>query len=360
MFRRILAIALAAMLAQTLSGCSGPNARVPDVPSAANVRARSALNGETLYAYSPNEKARVALYPAGASGSVSPRSMLQGRKTQLVGGKMNNFGGGIDVAPDGTLYVLDGVRGELLTFAPGATGNQAPLRVAMLPRAKKTYPLYPRYGGLALDETGSFWTADRTTGNLLRFPLNATGTVQPTYTLKPEVEENHLVPGVAATVASDGLGNIWCVCQPDDLALQLYCITEYRVAGLDRPRLVRSFYGIYGDLATQIPSGVLHVDPHTNTVYVGTWTPDWVLEYPATTPSGPAPKARIIAGSKTTLDAEPTAITTDASGNVYVALASRIAVFGKNAAGNAAPERTITDARHLHFGQAFGELLRIR
>jgi sugar lactone lactonase YvrE len=335
MLSAILRCCIVAALAYELCGCSVPGTRTPYAPETASRRALG--SGQMLYAYSPNEKARVATYAADASGSVSPASMLQGTQAQLVGGKMNDFGGGIDVASDGTLYVLDGVRGELLTFAPGATGNQAPLRVARLPRAKKIYPLYPHYGGLALDTAGSFWTADRTTGNLLRFALDASGNVQPTYTLKPKVEENELVPGVAATVASDGLGNIWCVCQPDDLALQLYCITEYHVAGVARPHLVRSFYGIYGDLATQIPPDVLHVDPHANTVYVGTWTPDWILEYPANTPTGPAPKARIIAGSKTTLDAQPTAITTDAAGNVYVALASRIAVFAKGAAGNHAP-----------------------
>jgi hypothetical protein len=56
----------------------------------------------------------------------------------------------------------------------------------------------------------------------------------------------------------------------------------------------------------------------------------------------------------------PAAITTDASGDVYVAQGSAILVFGAHDTGNIAPSRIISSPAHLHFvGYAYGDLLAI-
>lgn len=350
-YARIRTFALASLL---LGGCSGT---LPAPPAPV---ATASPGVSLLYAYSPDDKALLATYPATANGNVVPSSILAGPKTTFSGGTNNEFGGGIAVQPDGTLYVLDGTRAKLLTFAPGSKGNAAPSGIAALPPNSGRSFHVPQYAGFALDTQGNFWTTDRSNGNLVRFPLGNAGRLKPSYTLKPEVQENVLVHGVASTVAADGLGNIYCVCQPNDLTLQLYCITEYRVAGVSTPKLVRSYYGLYGNLDTQIPSSVLYVDPRTQIAYVGIWTPNAILEYPSNAPSGPAPKPNIIFGTKTQLTGAPAAIATDAQGSVYVAEGSSILVFAKNAAGNVAPARIIGDAAHLHYlGQPFGQMLAI-
>jgi sugar lactone lactonase YvrE len=313
-----------------------------------------------LYAYSPDGEASVATFPGTARGTVSPSTLLAGARTTFVGGRANLFGGGISIAPNGTLYVFDAMRARVLTFAAGARGNAAPTRVERLPQNGNVSLKVPQYAGFALDGAGNFWTVDRTNGNIVRFPLGGSGPASASLTFKPSVRQGRkLVAGVASTVASDGEGYIYCVCQPDDLALQLYCITEYAVTG-NAPTLVRSFYGIWGNLDTQIPSTVLHVDPHTKMVYVGTWKPAAVFEYRSDAPSGPAPRPNVIGGRATGLDSVPAAITTDSDGNVYVAQRSTILVFAASAGGNVKPIRAIADPKRLHFwGQAYGDLLAI-
>jgi hypothetical protein len=338
-----------------LCACNGTST-VATVPVAS-----ATPGGVTLYAYSPDDAPSVVTYPAWKGGRLSPSSILSGSKTKFVGGKSNVFGGAISVAADGTLYVLDAMRAKVFTFAPGAKGNTAPTRVESLPQDKGARFGAPQYGGFALDSNGNFWTANRFSGELERFPLAAAGWVKPSVSLVPQVQEGpKLTAGVASTVASDGRGNIYCVCQPRALFLQLYCITEYNVASAT-PKLVRSFYGILGSLDTQIPSNVLHVDANTKRVYEAIWTPAAVVEYPADAPSGPAPAPRVIGGPATTLNAVPAAITTDSHGDVYVAQGSTILVFAANASGNVAPKRIISDAQYLHFlGSAYGDLLNIQ
>lgn len=347
------AIVLGAALG-LLCACNGNGSIAGPIPGATSTPAAS-----SLYVYSPDRMPLLATYPSPASGPSSPSTILAGSKTMFDGLKKDTvFGGGISIAADGTTYVLDSMRARVLTFAAGSHGNVAPIAVERLPQNDGVSLHVPQYTGFAVDTTGGFWTVDRSNGNIDRFPLGGSGRVKASTTFKPSVLEGHkFVAGVASTVASDGMGNIYCVCQPDDLILQLYCITKYDVTG-SSPKLVSSIYGILGNLDTQIPSTVLHVDPRTKTAYVGIWTPAAVLEYPADGPSGQAKLSNVIGGRRTTLDSVPAAITTDAQGRVYVAQRDAILVFGPNAGGNVRPARTIHDPHHLRFdGQAYGDLL---
>lgn len=342
-----------------LCACSNAATKtaIPGVPAAT---AESVAG--TLYAYSPDETPLLATYPSIAKGPTTPLTILAGSNTRFtVPDSSNLYGGGISIAPDGTQYVFDGMRAHVLTFAPGSHGNVAPVAVELLPKNDGVALHVPQYAGFALDTAGNFWTADRSNGTMRKFRLGGHGVVKALTTFKPSVAapKHTFIPGVASTVASDGLGNVYCVCQPDDLALQDYCITEYDVTGRT-PKLVRSYCGILGDLDTQIPASVLYVDAHTKTVYVGIYTPAAVVEYPADAPSGPAPAPHVIGGPLTTLDSVPAAITTDSQGRVYVAQRDAIAVFTAGATGNVKPVRIISDPKHLHFlDYAYGALLAI-
>ncbi|HEY1976403.1 MAG TPA: hypothetical protein VGG89_07660 [Candidatus Baltobacteraceae bacterium] len=350
-YRAIATLVSLAVLCACGNSQTSPTIVPPPTPAA-----------NTLFVFSPDRDAELATYPASAKGSSTPSSVLDGSKTLFDGLKKDSiFGGGISIEVDGTIYVLDAMRARVLTFAPASRGNTAPLLVERLPQNDGVSLHVPQYAGFALDNNGGFWTVDRSNGNIDRFPLGVGGRVKATTTFKPSVLEGHqFVPGVASTVASDGMGNIYCICQPDDLVLQLYCITKYDVTG-SKPKLVSSIYGILGNLDTQIPSTVMHVDPRTKIVYVGIWTPTAVLEYPADAPSGQARMTKYISGPRTTLDTVPAAITTDATGAVYVAQREGILVFGPSASGNVKPTRTISDPNHLHFlGDAYGDLLAIQ
>lgn len=349
------AIAALLSLPVLLCACSAGGPIANPIPGPTSTPASA------LYVFSPDRDALLATYPASAHGSSSPSSVLDGSKTLFDGLKKDTvFGGGISIASDGTTYVFDAMRARVLTFAAGSHGNVAPSMVERLPQNDGVSLHVPQYAGFALDTTGGFWTIDRSNGNIDRFLLAGNGSVKATATFKPSVLEGHkFVPGVGSTVASDGMGNIYCICQPDDLILQLYCITKYDVTGT-KPKLVSSIYGIIGNLDTQIPSTVLHVDPNTKTAYVGIWRPAAVFEYPADARSGPARASKYIGGPRTTLDSVPAAITTDAQGKIYVAQGDAILVFDPNANGNVKPARIISDSNHLHFlGYAYGDLLAI-
>ncbi|HKE35811.1 MAG TPA: hypothetical protein VKB39_00165 [Candidatus Baltobacteraceae bacterium] len=340
-----------------LCACNGGGSVASALPGPASASVPEP--GSVLYVYSPDGTPLLAKYPASARGPVSPSAVLKGSKTTFVGGKSNLFGGGISVAADGTRYVFDAMRAQVLTFKP-AHGNVAPIAVETLPQNDGVSLQIPQYSGFALDTAGNFWTVDRSNGAIDRFRLGGSGSVKPSTTFMPSVREGKkYVSGVASTVASDGMGNLYCVCQPHELLLQLYCITKYDVTG-SSPKLISSIYGILGNLDTQIPATVLHVDPNTKKVYVGIWKPAAVVEYPSDAKSGQAPAPQIIGGPLTTLASVPAAITTDSKGKVYVAQGDAIAVFAANASGNVKPDRIITDPNHLHFfGYAYGDLLAI-
>lgn len=319
-----------------------------------------------LYAYSPNgTSGNLAAYDASSNGSVKAASVLSGPETKFAGGSGYLYGGGIEIGSDGTLYAFDGMEGVLRTFAPGkngavAKGNVAPKRVEVLPQNANKKLNIPQYGGFAADTKGHFWTADRSTGQMVEFPMLQKGRVKAIATIWPQYNTpSGRGKGRASTVADDGHGVVYCSCQAWDMALQLYGISEYDMTGAN-PKYVRSFYGIFGNFGNQIPSTVIRPDPARNTVYVGYYKPAYVAAY-ALDADGAAGRARIIGGFSTGLDSNVGALTTDASGNLYIGINSSVLVFGSKDKGNVKPARTIIDPSHLAItGYSWGGMLVIR
>ena len=355
-------LAGASLCAMLLAACSSAgtnsNAFAPLPPSSQNAVA----TGPLLYTYSTAGTGLVAAYRPQQGGPVVPQSVLAGSKTGLAGGAGYFFAGGVQIAADGTLYVFDGMKAKLLAFAPlgggVAKGNVAPVRVEHLPPNSNGSLHIPQYAGFAEDTKGDFWTVDRSNGKLVEFPMGASGKVQPIAELQPKIaNSNGVGEGVASTVSDDGHGNIFCSCESHDLALESFGVTEYAVSGA-KPRFVRSFYGILGNLDNQIPSEVLHVDPVTQTIYLGLYKPAAVIAYPVNTPTGHAPPPRIIGGPHTTLASTVAAISTDSAGRIYVAIDSTVAVFPGNASGDVTPLRVLTDSANMQYLQyTFGSML---
>jgi hypothetical protein len=355
--------ATASLCALVAAGCAG-NSAPSAIPMAQAPAAQAAGNGATLYAYSPVGHALLATYRAGLSGSSSPLSILAGKKTGFFGGKNNLGGGGVRVAADGTVYVLDGMRAKLSVFAPGASGDTAPIRTARLPENSNKALNISQYLGFALDAAGGFWTVDRSNGTMLRFLLSGKGDIAPSETFQPKIASpKGNQEANASTVADDGSGNIYCLCQNHDLLLESYGVTTYAVNAKGKPTLTRSFYGAPGDLHSQFPSDILWVDPVKRQIYLGITGPNFVAAFP-TSAFGENSNPRIIGGANTMLGTTPNAniasLVTDAQGALYVAIGSTVLVFDAKARNDVAPSRIISDAKDLnYFGFPGGSLLEI-
>lgn len=357
---------IALSIAVAAAGCGGSYPGTTDrfavLPA---TRAATASPAPIIYAYSPDGAGLVAGYPSDASGTVKPLTILSGRRTRFEGGAGNLFGGAIEFGTDGTLYVFDGTRAMLLIFPSRkggvAAGNVPPQRVETLPQNSNAQFQIPQYAGFAFDGKGHFWTVDRSKAQLAEFPLDAQGSVKPIATPYPKFDTPQGVQiGRAQTVTGDGHGGVFVSCQAKDLALQLYGITRYQVTRAGALRFKSSFYGIPGPEDSQVPAQVLHVDPVTQTIYVGLYKPALVLAYPVSTPTGKTPQPRYIGGISTMLDATVASLTTDSKGVLYVAIGSSVVEFGPHAHGNAVPLRVLSDPVNLQYlGSAFGNMLTV-
>jgi len=342
-FRSVSTIVFALWIA---TACSSIAVSPSVVRSAASYNSNA--TGSTLYAFSP-EKPLVAAYTNGGSHDVKPVSLLEGSKTQL------STGNGMAVGSDGTLYVVvyDSASSasplKLLVFAPGAQGNAMPERTAVL----KGGLLAGYASGLALDGHGNFWISD--IGKLLRFSTSAEGSANPNASITLELDTpDGFMAAHSANVAVDSTGNVYCACTVVFQQEQAIGISEYALRRGKRAKLVRSFYDFN---LPEVPPSSIAVDP-SGVMYLASSLPNsGVFAYDATTKSGHVIyNRRFTAGSRTIVSS----LTTDASGNVYVAAESRVMVFGPKANGHARPMRSIVDKKYLHYGTAdYGSLLSV-
>ncbi|MEO9170978.1 MAG: hypothetical protein ABI282_07030 [Candidatus Baltobacteraceae bacterium] len=361
MLTRFAAASLCAML---LAACSGAPQAPTTLPSLSTTLAENnAAKAPLLYTYSTAGSGLIAGYLADQGGKVVAQSILAGTKTRLAGGAGYFFGGGVEFASDGTLYVFDALKGKLLTFAPAkdgsvAHGNVAPLRTELLPSNADSRLEIAPYAGFAQDTKGHFWTVDKTNGKLVEFPMAGNGTVQPLASVQPKfASPKGIGEGTAQTVADDGKGNIFCSCESHTLSFESFGITQYAATG-SKLVFVSSFYGIAGSLDGQLPPEVLHVDAVTQTIYLGLFRPNAVIAFPVSTPTGHAPPPRIIGGPNSMLAGNVASISTDSIGRIYVADNSTVAEFPRNASGDVTPIRVLSDPTNMQYVQSTsGEML---
>jgi sugar lactone lactonase YvrE len=328
-----------------LLGCSptSTSSTIPARPQWSDASAASTV----LYAFSP-EKSLVASYSVGPHDA-RPISILRGSKTQL------STGNGMAVDTDGTTYVIvykSGSSGspiKLLVFPPNARGNVAPERTAVLQG-----PILPGYAvGLALDGRGNFWIT--AIGKLLRYPTSAQGTATPNASIDLKLDTpDGLMPANASNVAVDSTGNVYCSCTVVFQGNQAIGISEYAIASTSLSALVRSFYDFS---LPEVPPASIAIDG-SGTIYLASSLPNTgVFAYGPKTGSGQVHYTRrFVSGSGTMVSS----LTTDASGKVYVAAASRIMVFGSKANGHVRPIRSIDDPKHLDYTTGtYGTLLNV-
>ena len=294
------------------------------------------LTGPTVYAFSP-EKALVASYTSDAPAA-KPASVLEGSKTQL------SVGNGMAVGADGTLYVVvqatgsSGTAMKLLVFRPGARGNVAPERTAWLKG-----PILPGYAvGLELDGHGNFWLS--AIAKLLRYPTSAHGSARPNASIVAQLATpDGLMAANCNNVALDSTGNIYGACGVTYRGAHASGVSEYALVARKKAKLVRTFYDL--ELPEVAPSSIAIDD--AGTIYLASNLPNsGVFAYRPSMKSGDVRYTRRFTGPSRTIISS---IVTDSSGNVYVAVGSRIMVFGPKANGQARPIRSIRDPKHLDY-----------
>jgi sugar lactone lactonase YvrE len=342
-FAALLTLAIGALA--SLEACS-PIALSPNVASEA-VRAVRAGTQSHLYAFAPNEPL-LAIYNDRFAHVRAPLAVLQGNETQL------STGNGMAVDSDGTIYfvVYSGSSAplEFLAFAPGAQGNVAPERTAVL----KGPVLAGHANGLALDGHGNFWVS--AIGKLLRYSTSAQRTARPNASIALKLQTpDGLMPANGSNVAVDSAGHVYCSCTVVYRGAQAIGVSEYAVDSHGKGRLVRSFYDFN---LPEVPPSSIAVDPSGTIYLASSWPNSGIYAYRAGTNSGKVEYTRrFINGSDTNVYS----LATDAAGEVYAAEGARILVFGANANGHVRPIRTINDPEHLDYANGdYGTLLEVR
>lgn len=327
-----------------LTACTQPGG-VPYAGALAPADVSSnAASTPTLYALTGAASPLIAGYPYSSNGPTSPKNVIRGTTAELPTGT-----GGVAVAADGSTYVLDGANARLLAFAPGASGDDAPLRSAALPTST--------YNDLALDASGLLWTEDTVSGTLEAYAPSATGNVKPSLEIQPQLRTpNGLLPAYPVGVTTSARGDVYCACVVLYHGAQAIGVSQYRVLPSGKIRLVKSFY----DFAMpEIPPESIAVDPASGTIYLGStrFGAPRIFAYPATTGSGEVHVKRVIVGRATTLG-KFSAIAVGPNGTLYVADGKHVTVFSAGAHGDAAPIRRFGDPAHIQFTPGvFGSFL---
>jgi hypothetical protein len=132
-----------------------------------------ALNGKGQVSVQDgvNSKSRILTFSETANGNVAPLSRLEGYKTQL-GSSAAWSSSGIKYDSHGRLVVCSNNRKpSLLTFAPGAHGNVAPIKTLFVPGCS----------GISLDPNDNVYVSFN--NSILVYAASATGTAQPIRTI---------------------------------------------------------------------------------------------------------------------------------------------------------------------------------
>lgn len=320
---------------------------IPSPVPPQNAAPRSAA-ATWLYAFSWAGHPFVASYALPANGTVNPSTVIKGWKTglrKLTG----SYSGGIAV--DGTtLYVLDRVHSELLSFPLDAHGNVSPLRVAKLPSGGY-------YNGFALDGHGNFWTAEWNSLTMQRFALNGRGSLKPSIAFQPVLNTPvGMKRAAVATVAMRG-SDLYCLCVFLYQGRGFAGVSEYDLDSAGRHRLVKSFFdpGL-----PELTPNMMTVDPQSGVVYaasIGLYS--GIFSWPSYQKSGIARTHNWVGGPATNAQYVDS-LTTDAKGRLYVATPTGILVFPAKANGDIKPTNTIVDPKHLQYAEGdFGNYITI-
>ncbi len=117
----------------------------------------------------------IAVFPRGAQGRTAPVGRIGGPGSGLIDPRA------IALDSRGRIYTSNGPRrglgrqkGSVTVYAPGAAGNVVPMRMIVGPRTTIDQPT-----SVALDSSGRIWVANRPNTAAAGFPADANGDVEP-------------------------------------------------------------------------------------------------------------------------------------------------------------------------------------
>ncbi|MBV8172032.1 MAG: hypothetical protein JO219_08890 [Candidatus Eremiobacteraeota bacterium] len=280
-----------------------------------------------------------AAAPPDADQVVVPARMIKGSSTGLL------WPSGLAVDQSGTLFVANdgdlatGGQDSLTVYAPNANGDAKPLRTIAGPLTGLTRP-----NGVAVDASGALYVANTGVSGsgesvvgqdrVLIFAPGASGDVAPVRFIKDAVIRPR-------GVALDGRGFIY-ISNYGAMVDAENSVTVYKMGASADPAPVRRIAGSRTTLDTPLALTVgLHGDIFVvNSGRVNMGIDSIIIFAPGA--SGNAAPARVITGDKTLLNV-PQSVSVDPAGYIYVTNFgnSTISVYAPNANGNAAPVQLI-------------------
>lgn len=266
----------------------------------------------------------VTVYPASANGNVAPAAAVAGPNTQL--------GPATGVAFDsaGDLYVANKGVGCITSciaeFAPGASGNVAPIRTI----CGSNTMLSGQLGGIALDAAGNIYVADPPE-SVVVFSASASGNASPTRVITGPATGLAVPTGIAV----DAAARVYVANKAGSTGAGSITIYAAGASGNAAPAatIAGPQTGIFEPTSLALDSSKNIYE--TNVVTSQALAP--VLVFPATA-NGNAFPSRRIGGGLTAASG----IALDSAGNIYLAGVSSVSIFAAGASDNAAPLRIIT------------------
>ena len=330
----------AAAAVALLASCTGGASAVPGqaAGSAALHHARTASACPCIYLTGSEYGAQsVTVYPVTATGNVAPSQAITGGMTKLVAPY------GIAVDSGGYIYVADYLGagtgtgnnyGAVEIFAPGATGNVAPVGYISGNATGLSGPagaaINPLNGNLYVLNDGNY--------SISIYSPGSTGDVAPIATIAGRRTK---LTGGGFGLAFDASGNLYVSQDGND------SVTVYAPGATGNVHPIRIISGARTKLSSPVnltaDSGgdifVANQYPHTGHVFGS------VTAYAAGANRN-AKWTQYIKGAATKLDS-PHALAVDASGNLFVAnfYGNTITEYGPGATGNVAPINTIKGGR---------------
>ena len=287
----------------------------------------------------------VTVYSAGSNGNVTPTATISGSNTGLVspGGIAVDGYGDIDVTNDGA---LTGNPDNVTVYSPGSNGNVSPYYT--FNGLGIGYPL-----GIAVDIGANVYIANDNsyTGSVDSITIYSPGNTIPIGTIA-----NNPALNVPAGIALDSTGNIYVTNEGsltgNQDSINIYSPGSY--ANMKPSGAVAG--GIFGDSTGLAQPSAITLDP-SGKIYVANsvGSPDTlgsVTIYPSGSYGNQTPTATI-AGTSTSDNTgfnSPAGIALDTAGNIYVAntfggpdALGSITIYPPGSNGNVTPLATISD-----------------
>jgi sugar lactone lactonase YvrE len=333
------------LLAFLLASCAGATVGTPPAPPTGPTGGPPA-RATTLYVSSAEVPGSLGSVPATASGTVKPRTQIDGERTGLAFNYFDWY-----ERATGRLWVtnclnLRGDHGPLVAFRAGASGDPSPA----VSIGGAATGLTGCQTGVTVDGSGDAYVADITNsarfpgGHIAVFRAGSRGNVRPARQIFGAAAGLRSPTGVALGPT----GELYVA----DSCQGYTCAGDVRVfapnAGGDVAP-IRTIAGPATGLST--PEGVA-LDSAGN-LYVANMGANTITVYAAAGLGDVAP-IRTIAGANTRLD-QPAGLAIDALGYLYVGTGDGletpgtklpVLVFSPSAKGNAVPHAAITFAAH--------------